>query len=83
MLAVVEIRPQRHWDRLEGVPEREGHGISLPALIEEMERDGWTPVERHDEWEAGSDHYCVVFSPPPKAPRQHDPEVQLALRPRS
>lgn len=60
-IAVIEIEPQASWERLEGVPERGGHGIDAEELIEEMTSDGFEVVTRHDDWEGGADRYCVVF----------------------
>jgi cyclopropane fatty-acyl-phospholipid synthase-like methyltransferase len=60
-LVVVEIKPQKHWAELEGVPDRGGHGIPPDDLVEEMASGGFEVLERHDRWDAGADHYCVVF----------------------
>jgi len=61
LLAVVEITPQPGWKRLEGVPERDGHGIAPEDLVAEMESSGWVVVERHDDWGDEDDHYCIAF----------------------
>ena len=63
LIAVIEIEPQASWERLEGVPERGGHGIPIEDLIAEMTGDGFEVVSRYDEWEGGEDRYCVVFRP--------------------
>jgi precorrin-6B methylase 2 len=60
-LVVIDIRPQKSWQALDGVPERDGHGISPDDLIEEMIADGFEVVARFDEWEGDDDHFCVVF----------------------
>lgn len=60
-LAIVETRPQSSWRRLEGVPERGGHGIEVADLIGEMARAGFRPVERHGEWNGDADRFAVVF----------------------
>ena len=60
-LVAVEITPQKFWERLPGVPERDGHGISMQDLIEEVTADGFEVVARFDDWEGDGDHYCVVF----------------------
>jgi len=61
LVAVIEIRPQRYWASLPGVPDRGGHGIAPEDLIEEMTADGFEVVTQHDEWADEDDHYCVVF----------------------
>ena len=61
LLAVVDITPQAHWSRLEGVPERGGHGIEMATLLEEMVGDGFEVVARFEAWPGDEDHYCVVF----------------------
>lgn len=60
-LAVVETRPQASWRRLEGVPERAGHGIEVEDLIGEMAQAGFRPVERHDEWNGDAERFAIVF----------------------
>jgi len=62
LLAVIEIRPQRWWPGVRGVPDRGGHGISPEDLIDELTADGWEVVSRHDEWPGDSDSFCVVFT---------------------
>jgi len=61
LLVVVEITPQRRWRTIEGVPDRGGHGILPEDLEEEMALTGFEVVERLDTWDAGTDHYCIVF----------------------
>lgn len=63
-LVVIEISPQKGWQRLPGVPERDGHGIAVTDLIEELTSDGFEVVDRFDDWEGDDDHYCVVFKEP-------------------
>jgi len=60
-VVVVEITPQKGWGRLEGVPERDGHGITPEDLLAEMDSDDWVAIERHDDWGSDDDHYCIVF----------------------
>ncbi len=60
-LAVIDIVPQEDWRRLEGVPERGGHGIPIDDLVAEMTGDGFEVVERFDDWPDEEDHFCVVF----------------------
>jgi ubiquinone/menaquinone biosynthesis C-methylase UbiE len=60
-LAVIEIRTQKHWGGLPGVPDRGGHGIDPDDLREEMESDGWTVLDQHDEWGDEKDGYCLIF----------------------
>ncbi len=62
-LGIVDIRPQTHWDELEGVPDRGGHGLSIDDLIAEMTSEGWRVVRRTDEWETDeNDTYLVIFN---------------------
>jgi ubiquinone/menaquinone biosynthesis C-methylase UbiE len=62
-LVILEITPQSGWGRLEGVPERDGHGISPDDLIAEITAmpSGWTMDSRVDDWAGESDRFCVVF----------------------
>ena len=72
-LAVIDITPQTHWRRLQGVPERGGHGIPtedqaeavlrhLPEdLIDEISEQGFELVARHEDWNGDRDRFCVVF----------------------
>lgn len=61
---VVEVPPQGSWRRLEGVPERGGHGIPAPELIADMRGEGFTVVAHDDDWPAEDDSYSVVFQRP-------------------
>lgn len=61
---VVEVPPHASWRKLDGVPERGGHGIPAPELIADMRRDGFTVVAHHREWPGEDDSYCVVFQRP-------------------
>src|SRR5262245_5004456 len=61
VLAVVDTRPQKNWRKLEGVPDRGGHGIREEDLVREMTGDGFEVVARHPEWNGDGDRYCVVF----------------------
>jgi tRNA A58 N-methylase Trm61 len=60
-LVVIDTEPQEKWRRLEGVPDRGGHGIKEEDLVREMTRDGFEVVERHDDWAGDGDRYCIVF----------------------
>jgi ubiquinone/menaquinone biosynthesis C-methylase UbiE len=61
-LVVIDIRPQKSWRDLPGVPDRGGHGVPLMDLIEEMTADGFEVVTQFDDWETENDDtYCVVF----------------------
>jgi cyclopropane fatty-acyl-phospholipid synthase-like methyltransferase len=60
-LVVIEISPQEDWQPLPGVPERDGHGISMDDLIREMADGGFEVTARFDDWEGDEDHYGVVF----------------------
>jgi tRNA A58 N-methylase Trm61 len=61
LLAVVDTTPQKSWRKLEGVPERGGHGIREEDLVREMTGDGFEVVARHPDWNGDGDRYCVVF----------------------
>jgi ubiquinone/menaquinone biosynthesis C-methylase UbiE len=60
-LVVVDTEPQENWRKLEGVPERGGHGIREEDLVREMTEDGFEVVARHPDWNGDDDRYCVVF----------------------
>ena len=65
LLLAVEITPQSGWNPLDGVPERDGHGISMDDLVDEMTADGsFEVVTRFDDWEGDDDHFGVVFRRP-------------------
>lgn len=68
LLAIVDIVPQEHWRKLDGVPERGGHGIEPEDLIREMGADGFALVSRHDDWSGDDERYCVVFRQAAKTP---------------
>ena len=61
VVVVIEITPQRHWGKLPGVPERDGHGIATGDLVDELAAEGWEVVDRPDWDGEEEDHYCVVF----------------------
>lgn len=63
-IAVVDVPPQRHWRRLEGVPDRGGHGIEADDLVAEMTAAGFVLLARDDDWPAERDAYCLVFERP-------------------
>jgi tRNA A58 N-methylase Trm61 len=60
-LVIVDTEPQQNWRKLEGVPERGGHGIREKDLVREMIADGFELVARHTGWNGHADRYCVVF----------------------
>jgi tRNA A58 N-methylase Trm61 len=60
-LVIIDTEPQTGWERLEGVPERGGHGIREEELVREMTADGFEVVARHADWDGDGDRYCVVF----------------------
>ncbi|MEM1206547.1 MAG: methyltransferase domain-containing protein [Acidobacteriota bacterium] len=62
-LLIIDIVPQIHWEELEGVPDRGGHGIPLEALVDEMTGDGFREVGRTVPWNDDSERYAVVFEP--------------------
>ena len=61
---VVEVPPHSSWRKLEGVPERGGHGIPARELIADMRSAGFTVLAQHEEWPGEDDSYCVVFQRP-------------------
>lgn len=63
-IAIIDIRPQRNWSELEGVPDRGGHGIEPEDLVSEMTTAGFELVERTDDWNGDEDRYCLVFRRP-------------------
>jgi len=64
-VVVVEVPPQGGWRRLDGVPERGGHGIPARELIADMRGSGFAVVSHHEEWPGEEDDsYCVVFQRP-------------------
>ena len=60
-LLVIETVPQSSWRRLEGVPERGGHGIAPDDLVEEMAQAGFVAIERSPEWNGDPERYAIVF----------------------
>ena len=60
-MAVIDITPQGHWRKLDGVPERGGHGIPPDDLIREISDQGFELVARYDDWNGDPDRFCVVF----------------------
>ena len=65
LVAVVETDPMRGWRRLEGVPDRGGHGIEPGDLRREMEGAGFELAESIDPWPGGNgEPYCAVFRRP-------------------
>jgi precorrin-6B methylase 2 len=63
-IAVIDVPPQTTWRRLEGVPDRGGHGIEPDELVGDMTKSGFEVVERHDHWPGEDEAYCVVFRRP-------------------
>lgn len=61
---VIEVPPHASWRKLDGVPERGGHGIKAPELIADMGKQGFTVVEQHEDWPGEDDSYSVVFQRP-------------------
>jgi len=59
-IVVVEIAPQQSWPRLDGVPDRGGHGIYIEDLIDDMTSAGFEVVARQENWYE-DDRYCVLF----------------------
>jgi precorrin-6B methylase 2 len=63
-IAVIDVPPQKSWRRIEGVPDRGGHGIEVDELVGDMTASGFEVVERHDQWPSEDEAYCVVFRRP-------------------
>ncbi len=63
-LAVIDVPPQKDWRKLDGVPERGGHGIDVKELIADMTGAGFELLAQHGSWPAEADAYCVVFRRP-------------------
>jgi SAM-dependent methyltransferase len=63
-VAVIEVPPHASWRKLEGVPERGGHGIPARELIADMRGGGFTVAAHHEDWPGEDDSYCVVFQRP-------------------
>lgn len=61
LLVIIDTTPHASWRKLEGVPERGGHGIREDDLVREMTADAFEVVARHPGWNADPDRYCVVF----------------------
>jgi precorrin-6B methylase 2 len=61
---VVEVPPHASWRKLDGVPERGGHGIPARELIDDMRSAGFAVLAQHEEWPGEDDSYCVVFQRP-------------------
>lgn len=60
-IAVIDVPPQKGWRKLEGVPDRGGHGVAIGELIGDMTRSGFEVVARDEDWPAEDDAYLVVF----------------------
>ncbi len=63
-VAVIDVPPQQDWRKLDGVPERGGHGIDAKELIADMTGAGFELVSHQATWPAVDDAYCVVFRRP-------------------
>jgi len=63
-IAVIDVPPQPGWRKLEGVPERGGHGVPAAEVVAAMLGDGFEVVARLDAWPAEDDSYCIVFRRP-------------------
>ena len=60
-MLLIETVPQKEWKRLEGVPERGGHGIERARLIEELARGGFEAVAIVEEWNDDPERYAVLL----------------------
>jgi SAM-dependent methyltransferase len=63
-VAVIDVPPRASWRRLEGVPERGGHGIPRAELVADMRGGGFSVMAQHETWPGEDDSYCVVFQRP-------------------
>lgn len=63
-LLVIDIRPQEHWRKLDGVPERGGHGVEPAEVARELEAEGLRLLDREDDWQADEDRFALVFEKP-------------------
>jgi predicted methyltransferase len=63
-IAVIDVPPKKGWPRVDGAPERGGHGIEPAELLAEMRSAGFELVAHHEEWPAEDDSYCIVFRRP-------------------
>ena len=61
VLVIIDTKPHADWRKLEGVPERGGHGIREDDLVREMTGDGFEVAARYPDWNGDNDRYCVVF----------------------
>jgi ubiquinone/menaquinone biosynthesis C-methylase UbiE len=66
-IAVIDVPPQPGWRKLEGVPERGGHGVPADEVVAAMLSQGFEVVARDDAWPAEDDSYCIVFRRPLRA----------------
>jgi predicted methyltransferase len=66
-IAVIDVPPKKGWPRVDGAPERGGHGIEPLELLAEMRGAGFEVAAHHEEWPAEDGSYCIVFRRP--APR--------------
>ncbi|KAB2964781.1 MAG: methyltransferase domain-containing protein [Thermoanaerobaculia bacterium] len=62
-LVIVDTVPQKHWRRLEGTPERGGHGVAPEEAIAEWRAEGFELIERRDAWMGDPDRYALVLTP--------------------
>lgn len=60
-MLVIETVPQKDWRRLEGVPERGGHGIARERLIQELASGGFEAVQVVEAWNEDPERYAVLF----------------------
>ena len=63
-IAVIDVPPQAGWRRLDGVPERGGHGVPADEVVAAMQSQGFEMVARDDAWPAEDESYCIVFRRP-------------------
>lgn len=60
-LVLVETVPQTDWKKVEGVPERGGHGIAPERLLEELAAGGFESTEVIGDWNGDPERYAAVF----------------------
>jgi predicted methyltransferase len=73
-LAVIDFEPRAAMPRPDGVPEnRDGHGVPLELVIEELTAAGFEVEHRSETW-SGRDFIAVFRKPSaPDAPASPDP----------
>jgi precorrin-6B methylase 2 len=61
LIVVVDIVPQEDWRKLEGTPDRGGHGIAPEVLVAEMASGGFRLVALQEDWNDDQERFCALF----------------------